>query len=265
MRIRDATAADYPAYARLFPELGPEFPVPSQRDWLDTFAAETLVAERGGAIVGYVLGAPFGTMGHVSQLVVTPSCRREGLGRQLMFAMAERFRAMGCDAWQLNVKRENTAAYATYRALGFSRKSTCSWVSLAPSSIEMLPRGAYEVHPLDPAHDAEVESQFALRFGEIAWARTFAGRLVHEVLRGSDRWGMGIYTPETRFVVPLRLRDPAALFPLLASLPGAATEGVRIGVESDETLLATALRCGGTIDLETDRLVAALPDATASR
>lgn len=259
-RIRQATPGDYDAFARLFPELGPEFPVPPAEAWTGGQFADAVVAEVGGAVAGYALGTTFDKLGHLSQLVVAPSHRRGGIGRLLAERVAARFVATGCDRWQLNVKRANVAARALYEGMGFRQVSTCAWVSLPPDAIRRLPFMPCHARPVPPARDAEVDRAFDLRTGQLAWSRAHPGTLLHEVVDAAGGLlGFGAYVQATRFVVPLRLRRHEALAPLLASFPHAVEQGARIGIEEDEALAALALRCGGTLDLETDRLVGPLP------
>jgi GNAT superfamily N-acetyltransferase len=257
MRIRAALADDYQAFARLFPELGPEFPVPPQTAWAN-MASDSIVAEAGGAVVGYALGTTFGTLGHLSQLVVEPQHRRSGIARRLLFEAGDRLRAAGCDRWQLNVKRNNVAAYTLYERVGFTYASTCAWITIEPSGVASLPRGGeFTARPLDPALDTAAEAWFGLRSGELAWCRSLGTSLVHEVVDAADEpVGLGVFVTGTRFVTPLRVREVRALAPLIASFPEPGLK-IRLAVE-DAALRDALLRCGGTVELETDRLVAPL-------
>ncbi|WP_373047975.1 GNAT family N-acetyltransferase [Vulgatibacter sp.] len=262
IEIRDAAPLDYAAFARLFPALGPEFAVPDEAQWQGGMFADAIVAEDGQGVAGYVLGVPFGTVGHVSQLVVDEGRRRAGLGRRLMAAMGERLRARGCTSWQLNVKRENVAACRLYEGLGFRHASTCSWITLTSAIVETLPAAAVQARPIDPADDAAIDRAFGLREGNMAWGRTFAGNVLHEVVDAAGvRQGFGIYMQGTRFVVLLRLLRPDLLRPLLASFGAGATEDVRVAVEENDELRDVLLARGGRLDLETDRLVAPLAGA----
>jgi ribosomal-protein-alanine N-acetyltransferase len=66
------------------------------RAFLSDKTAETIVAEREGHIVGFVLGRrPTRSDGHVITLDVAASVRRHGLGRQLLAELESRFRAAG--------------------------------------------------------------------------------------------------------------------------------------------------------------------------
>lgn len=257
-RIRPATPDDYEAFARLFPELGPEFPVPSVDAWTGGQFANAVVAEVGGAVAGYALGTTFEKLGHLSQLVVSPTYRRGGIGRLLMERVAARFVAMGCNQWQLNVKRGNVAARALYDAMGLRRVGSCAWISLNPDAIRTLPFMPCSVRPIAPASFTSLERSFELLPGQLRWSLGQAGMLHEVVDAAGEVIGFGVYLQATRFVVPLRLRRPEALAPLLASFPDAVEQGARIGVEDDDALAVLALGCGGSVDLETDRLVAPL-------
>ncbi len=51
--IRRASPDDYPAFARLFPELLVDDPVPSQDTWSTALAPSTWIAARDSEVLGY--------------------------------------------------------------------------------------------------------------------------------------------------------------------------------------------------------------------
>jgi ribosomal protein S18 acetylase RimI-like enzyme len=79
-----------------------------------------LVAERGGRVVGTVLGGYDGFRGWIYHLAVHPDRRREGLGHALMVAIEERLRALGCPKINLQVRARNPAIAAFYERLGYA-------------------------------------------------------------------------------------------------------------------------------------------------
>jgi ribosomal protein S18 acetylase RimI-like enzyme len=78
-----------------------------------------LVAERGGRVVGTVLGGYDGFRGWVYHLAVDPEHRRAGIGRDLMLAVERRLRALGCPKINLQIRAHNSAVRAFYERLGF--------------------------------------------------------------------------------------------------------------------------------------------------
>jgi ribosomal protein S18 acetylase RimI-like enzyme len=60
----------------------------------------------------------------LEDLYVAPEARREGLGRTLVEAVADRARERGCRRVELDVSSENPAAMALYRSLGFDTGKT---------------------------------------------------------------------------------------------------------------------------------------------
>ncbi|MDQ6926202.1 MAG: GNAT family N-acetyltransferase [Candidatus Eremiobacteraeota bacterium] len=96
-------------------------------------AAEWLVAEQGGVIVGSVflyppaIDAYGGLTGRapwpeLRLLAVAPEVRGAGVGRALMDACVAGARAMGADALGLHTSESMTAARALYASMGFVRE-----------------------------------------------------------------------------------------------------------------------------------------------
>jgi ribosomal protein S18 acetylase RimI-like enzyme len=123
-RIRPADRRDLPAVVALRRAVG----------WGSgglegTFAAAAagrlaiLVAERDGAVVGAVTvafhpGLPAGRA-HVSDLLVSPDCRRCGIGTALLAAAEREAERRGLRECTLDVDAHNTAALALYRKSGY--------------------------------------------------------------------------------------------------------------------------------------------------
>jgi [ribosomal protein S18]-alanine N-acetyltransferase len=80
----------------------------------------TLVAEREGKIVGFVIVDHRQKRGHVITIDVLPEARRFGLGARLMTAAEERLRALGCSMVVLETAIDNGAALAFYKRLGYA-------------------------------------------------------------------------------------------------------------------------------------------------
>ncbi|MBI1734305.1 MAG: GNAT family N-acetyltransferase [Candidatus Rokubacteria bacterium] len=90
------------------------------RAFLSGKTAETIVVERDGRIVAFVLGRRRGrTDAEVITLDVTASARREGLGRRLMVELERRFRAAGVPRVTLEAAATNAIAIRFYESLGY--------------------------------------------------------------------------------------------------------------------------------------------------
>jgi ribosomal protein S18 acetylase RimI-like enzyme len=94
-----------------------------------------LVAEEGGAIVGFLMGAVqqeygmyrTGRYGMIHDLWVEPDQRRKGLGRGMVTAALDYFREQGLKQARLDSAFKNKAAQALFASCGFR-----------PSVTEML-------------------------------------------------------------------------------------------------------------------------------
>jgi ribosomal protein S18 acetylase RimI-like enzyme len=79
-----------------------------------------LVAEdKGGQMIGAVLGGYDGRRGLVYHLAVETSHRRQGIGRMLMEALEERLKQKGCYKSYLLVAPDNDAALVFYNEQGW--------------------------------------------------------------------------------------------------------------------------------------------------
>ena len=78
-----------------------------------------LVGLRQGRLVASVMAGYDGHRGWLNYLAVHPSCRRQGLGRQLVEAAEARLRTLGCAKINLQVRDDNTQALDFYRRIGF--------------------------------------------------------------------------------------------------------------------------------------------------
>jgi GNAT superfamily N-acetyltransferase len=98
-----------------------------------------LLAERGGAAVGYAAFAPVMWMDDrapalmLSDLYVDAAARGAGVGRALMAALAGEARAVGARRVIWTVWRRNAPAFAFYRALGAEAVAGERLMSLALS------------------------------------------------------------------------------------------------------------------------------------
>lgn len=123
--LRDYRRSDFEAMWRLDQACFPADIAYSRselRAFLSHQGAQTIVVERDGRLVAFVLGWRRSRVeGHVVTLDVTPSARRQGLGRCLILELEARFRAAGVGRMQLETALTNTAAIAFYERLGYRK------------------------------------------------------------------------------------------------------------------------------------------------
>jgi ribosomal-protein-alanine N-acetyltransferase len=124
-RFRDYRRSDFESLWRLDRECFPPGIAYSRselRAFLARRTADTIVVEREGRIVAFVLGwRRSRTEGHVVTLDVTASARRQGLGRRLMVELERRFRAAGVQRVLLETAAANTIAIGFYEGLGYRK------------------------------------------------------------------------------------------------------------------------------------------------
>lgn len=88
--------------------------------------AACLVAARGEAVVGYaiVLFNAGTSLARLYSFAVDPAWRGQGVARRLLTAAEDAARAHGCVYLRLEVRRDNAAAIALYKAAGFREFGT---------------------------------------------------------------------------------------------------------------------------------------------
>lgn len=95
----------------------------SRQVFEDELAADNriyLVAEDAGSVLGFAGLMVVGDEAHVTNLLVTPDKRREGLGRELMIALIASGIDAGARHLTLEVRKGNVAARALYSRLGLA-------------------------------------------------------------------------------------------------------------------------------------------------
>jgi ribosomal-protein-alanine N-acetyltransferase len=80
----------------------------------------TLVACEGGQVIGFAIMEFGDERAHLVLLAVRPTQRRGGIGRQLLQWLLESARTAGIGSVHLELRAQNEAARAFYRAMGFS-------------------------------------------------------------------------------------------------------------------------------------------------
>jgi ribosomal-protein-alanine acetyltransferase len=99
-------------------------------------SAVLLVAEEGGALLGYALLKVRGRQAHLESLAVDPPARRIGLGRTLLLAAEQAVQERGAMHMRLEIREDNPAAYALYRALGYRQHGT--WLEYYEDEADAL-------------------------------------------------------------------------------------------------------------------------------
>jgi [ribosomal protein S18]-alanine N-acetyltransferase len=115
--IGPAAAGDVPELERLAQECGlsVDFPAELQRPY-----ALLRVARQGSQVVGFLLAWRAADELHLTDLGVTASARRGGIGRGLVTWLCREGELSLARVVLLEVRESNAAAIALYRALGFA-------------------------------------------------------------------------------------------------------------------------------------------------
>lgn len=125
-----ALVAHHHALDAALPAAAPEGPARYARaidDHLRSSTTAVLVAECGGQLVGYTIGVVADMMstfftheatGFIADLFVSPDCRRRGIGRRLVMALADWFADRGLVRFEWHAAAQNHDALAFWRALG---------------------------------------------------------------------------------------------------------------------------------------------------
>jgi ribosomal protein S18 acetylase RimI-like enzyme len=97
------------------------------RHAITTPTSALLVVEAGGLIAGYALVAfrKGAASAHLASIAVDPGRARAGIGRALVQAAEALALARGVAGLRLEVRRDNPAAIALYRRLGYRECGSC--------------------------------------------------------------------------------------------------------------------------------------------
>jgi ribosomal protein S18 acetylase RimI-like enzyme len=87
---------------------------------LATDAANLLVLEDNGELIGSAMVGYDGHRGWINFLAVDASRRRQGLGRLLMAEAEHKLRERGCPKINLQVRTSNRSAIEFYRRIGYA-------------------------------------------------------------------------------------------------------------------------------------------------
>jgi ribosomal protein S18 acetylase RimI-like enzyme len=143
--VREVAPTDAPEVARLFAELGYDWPAHTIAARLAAFLAtgeRALVAARaatGSPLLGVLtlhitpVLHRAGPVGRLTSLVVDEAARGQGVGRALVAAAEKYFTAHGCVLVEVTSNKRRAEAHAFYEHLGYSGTSFRFAKSLSPA------------------------------------------------------------------------------------------------------------------------------------
>ena len=257
IRIRAAQQADFPAFARLFPELGTPDPDPDEQAWARIVDA-SWVLEEDGEVRAYLYGQVLPECGYVRNLVVAPEARGRGYGRRLMTSFADRLRAHGIERWELNVKPDNVPAIALYERLGMRPVYRTDVLRLTWAQAEALPRAPADVAEVPPETDAEVEAALDVPRGLLARGRAEGRHPIALHDPTGHPVGLALFDPDFPGAFPFRVAHPDLAGTLLDGLrPFARHPFLTLTAEGDEALAERLVATGATLMLRVVHYVGA--------
>ena len=122
MTLREMTWRDIPALAALEPELFTDDAWSEQTWWAELAGRPRrcyVVAEQGGAVVGYAGVDRGGEVADVMTIAVAPAAQGQGLGTVLMDWLIVAATRDGAEQLMLEVRADNIAAQRLYANAGF--------------------------------------------------------------------------------------------------------------------------------------------------
>jgi ribosomal-protein-alanine N-acetyltransferase len=90
------------------------------RQLIDDSETVTLVARDGERMIGFAVMTFGEERAHLVLLAVRPACQRRGIARRLVQWLLQSATAAGIASIHVELRAQNEAAYAFYRALGFT-------------------------------------------------------------------------------------------------------------------------------------------------
>jgi GNAT superfamily N-acetyltransferase len=246
--IRRASPEDYATFARLFPELGIDDPIPGRDAWATGYVPFTLIAHDAADALGFAFTQEYADTGYVRNVVVAAEARRRGVGRALMEATARHLRAAGKSRWRLNVGPQNVAARALYESLGMRTLYTSRAVRLPWTAAELLPASDEVVEESAPARDAELEALFDLPRGQLAGQRDTGRSVLAAHASGRPR-GVAVFAPAFPGAFPFRALDRGAARRLVEAMHVRVADRphVNLVIDDDEALVSVLVAAGAEV------------------
>ncbi len=248
--LRDATAHDYPVFARLSPALGVPDPLLTPEQFATQRLPTVILVEEEGAPIGYAYWRIEGPRAHVANVVVDEAARGRGAGRALMEELRRRVLAAGCSRWSLNVKQDNAPAIHLYATCGFAIEREAWGIDAEWGRLAALPSTRGEA--LAYAPESEEDPTLAACVGEtVERLRALRGR-PGLVLRGLREAGVPVafaaFDPSYPAVHPLRLARVDLAGRLFEELAAHATGArVHVAVDGNAELRDALLACGASV------------------
>ena len=256
-----ATPHDYPAYARLFPELVVPEPTPSCDVFVGRFLPRVvMLRDESGEVVGYSAWNVFGSTFHVGNVVTAPEARRRGVGKALMDDLRARARDAGCTRWYLNVKQDNAVAIRLYERCGLTIEHEgwtldVKWDALTSLPVTPHPARVFAPRPED---DVRLGERFRVDPARLARLREREG-VVLRAIASDDVQGFAAFDPGFPGVYPIRVTRPEHARGLLDSFRSSARhDHAQVFVEADRALADALLAAGATLHFALFRMSGAL-------
>ncbi len=237
--VRDASAEDYPVFARLFPALGTDDPLLTPDEFASRMVPTAIIVEDGQMPVGYSFWQIYGPRAHVVHVVVDEGTRSRGAGRALMEEVRRRAIAAGCSRWMLNVKQENAAAIRLYEKCGLTIEQQGWALRTEWSQLAALPepRGEAVASALEPADDSLVAARFGETPERLRILRSREGVVLLGLREAGVLVAFAAFDPAFPGVYPVRLARVDLARALFDALRVHATKPhVQVFVEGDHAL-----------------------------
>ena len=256
--VSNAAAEDYPAFARLFPELEVVNPLPSLDSFAKVIAPDAIFAREGNALVGFGWSRPRGDQLYVVNVITDPAHRRRGVGRVLMQELARRGRAAGFRRWMLRVKPENLAARRLYEACGMQAGREGVQLRVAWADLTKLPNPptSTTTAPIGASDDARFESALGLSRGEFSATRGMPGRIFMGAAEGDVPVACVAFDPAFPGA-PLSASSPASARAVLQALVPHAVpphDGLFVFLEDNPALESAFLDAGAHVTMRLIRM-----------
>ncbi len=275
--IRAATGTDYDHVMALVPELGVDDPVPTRDHWISQIAPHTRIAERDGAVLGYISFRRMIDVGHVRNLVTAPHARGRGIGSELMHAAAAEMRAAGLAEWQLNVKVDNRPALELYTRLGLKVEHRTTALRVAWALVDRLSHATslssatnVVALPLAESEDDDVERALGMLAGRIAMSRNHSNPRYFYQLRDETCAAVGFACFDAAYpgAMPFRVARPELAVGLLAALRPHANAGdaaFQLVIDDDQALVERMIAAGAEVRTQLLNLRGPLPVSQPDR
>lgn len=253
MTVQPAIPADYGTFARLFPELRVPDAIPSQEKFeRELMPTAFMAVNRDGRAVGIACWQILAGAGYLRIIISDPAERRQGIGRELMTAVRDRFRAAGCTTFCLNVFPDNAAAIALYESFGLAKAWRSRAVHFDWALLDGRPATS-TARVIEPDDDAHAEHETGMYLGLVADARA-KGRVLYMIERDDQVVAATVFDPTFPGAYPFRaktLDDAIALLHALRPHARPTDEGLAISTEDQEALADALLAIGAKVRVET--------------